>query len=153
MRRLAALVLVLVPLLAAGIAVPASAETTRQDRIRQVKQVALRQIGDRYRYGAEGPTRFDCSGLVYFSARRAGFDAIPRTSSQQARYMRRIDRSAMRSGDFVFFTGRHGVYHVGVYLGRRDGRRMIVHAPSPGTKVRRDPVWTSRWFAGTLRRR
>ena len=30
----------------------------------------LRQRGDRYRFGAEGPDRWDCSGLVWFSYTR-----------------------------------------------------------------------------------
>ena len=45
----------------------------------------LRQRGDKYRFGAEGPNRWDCSGLVYFSYRKAGFRDMPRTSRQQYR--------------------------------------------------------------------
>jgi len=158
MRRLAPTVttvlLLVLPLLAAGlVASPASAETTRAERVTEARKVALRQVGDRYRYGAEGPNRFDCSGLVYFSTHRAGFSRVPRTSSQQARYMKRITRAHMKPGDFVFFRNSGGVYHVGIYLGRRDGRRTIVHAPSTGKRVQRDPIWTDRWFPGTLRRR
>ena len=132
----------------------AAAGTKRSARLVKVDralEVAKRQRGDRYRYGAAGPDSFDCSGLVYFSTRRAGFDRVPRTSSQQARYMDRIKRRNMRPGDFVFFTGRSGVYHVGFYAGRRDGRRVIVHAPSTGSRVRTEAIWTDRWFAGTLR--
>src|ERR1043165_6870580 len=40
---------------------------------------ALRQLGDKYRFGAEGPKRWDCSGLVYFGYRKAGFRGMPRT--------------------------------------------------------------------------
>jgi cell wall-associated NlpC family hydrolase len=120
-------------------------------KIDRALDVAKRQKGDRYRYGAAGPDSFDCSGLVYFSTRRAGFDRVPRTSSQQARYMDRIKRKNLRPGDFVFFTGRSGVYHVGFYAGRRDGRRVVLHAPSTGSRVRTEAIWTDRWFAGTLR--
>jgi cell wall-associated NlpC family hydrolase len=154
MRRLAALVLVVLPLALTGLAAaPASADLSRQERVTKAKDIALRQIGDRYRYGAEGPDRFDCSGLVWFSTHRAGFGKVPRTSAQQARSMRHVRRSAMRPGDFVFFRNGGGVYHVGIYLGRRNGRRTIVHAPSTGQRVQRDPIWTDHWFAGTLRRR
>src|SRR5690349_25161982 len=119
MRRLAALVLVVLPLVLTGLAAaPASADLSRQERVTKAKNVALRQVGDRYRYGAEGPNRFDCSGLVYFSTHRAGFSRVPRTSSQQARYMKRITRAHMKPGDFVFFRNSGGVYHVGVYLGQ-----------------------------------
>ena len=122
-------------------------------RVKKALRVAKNQKGDRYKYGAEGPRRFDCSGLVYFSTRRAGFEDVPRTSAEQGRYMRHIKRKNMRRGDFVFFTGSSGgVYHVGMYVGRRDGDRAIVHAPKPGTRVRVEKVWTDSWFAGTLRR-
>ena len=119
----------------------------------RIMRIAKNQKGDPYQYGAAGPNRFDCSGLVYFSTHRAGFGNVPRTSSAQSRFMRRISRSAMRPGDYVFFTGGSGVYHVGIFVGRNDGRRMILHAPGSGKRVRVDGIWTDRWFAGTLRGR
>lgn len=131
--------------------VPAAKPMSDAERAEKAMRIAKRQMGDPYKYGAEGPDKFDCSGLVWFATHRAGFDAVPRTSSEQGDYMRRIKRSKLQRGDFVFFTSKGDVYHVGVYVGRSDGNRMIVHAPSPGEKVRRDPVWTDKWFAGTLR--
>ena len=125
---------------------------TTARRIQTVLSIARAQKGDPYRYGAAGPGAFDCSGLVYYSTHRAGFGNVPRTSSAQARFMRHIKRSAMRPGDFVFFTDGGGVYHVGIFTGWDHGRRQIVHAPYSGTRVRRDPIWTNRWFPGTLRR-
>jgi cell wall-associated NlpC family hydrolase len=129
----------------------ATAATRRQERIWDGLRIARAQIGDAYRYGAEGPNAFDCSGLVYYSYRRAGFKHVPRTSSQQAGHMNRIKRRGMRRGDFVFFHGNGGVYHVGIFAGFRHGRRYIIHASRPGTPVKRDPIWSNNWFAGTLR--
>jgi len=65
--------------------------------------------------------------------------------------MRHIKRSRMRPGDFMFYTGRSGVYHVGIFVGWRDGRRALLHAPRSGTRVRVDRNWSNHWFAGTLR--
>jgi cell wall-associated NlpC family hydrolase len=129
----------------------ATAATRRQERIWDGLRIARAQTGDPYRYGAAGPNAFDCSGLVYYSYRRAGFRHIPRTSSQQAAHMNRIKRRHMRRGDFVFFYSGGGVYHVGIYAGSRHGRRYIIHASRPGTPVRRDRIWSDNWFAGTLR--
>jgi cell wall-associated NlpC family hydrolase len=131
----------------------ASATSRRQERIWDGLRIARAQQGDPYRYGAAGPDAFDCSGLVYYSYRRAGFRNIPRTSSQQARHAHRIPRSHLRRGDFVYFHSGGSVYHVGIYAGSRHGRRYIVHASRPGVPVRRDPIWTDSWFAGTLRGR
>jgi cell wall-associated NlpC family hydrolase len=90
--------------------------------------------------------------LVYFATHRAGLTRVPRTSADQAKYMRRIKRTHLRRGDFVFFHNKGGVYHVGFFLRRIRGQAYILHAPSPGNPVQKDPVWTNSWFAGTLRR-
>jgi cell wall-associated NlpC family hydrolase len=102
-------------------------------------------------YGADGPNQFDCSGLVYYSTHKAGLKRVPRTSSEQAAFMRHIPRKRLHRGDYLFFTGSSGVYHVGMFIGRRHGHPYILHAPEPGTSVRRERVWTNSWFAGTLR--
>ncbi len=132
--------------------VNAKKKKKRAAKIKRVLRVAKKQRGDRYEWGGTGPHRFDCSGLVYFSTHRAGFGKVPRTSSDQSRFMKRIKRKAMPAGDIVFFTGRGGVYHLGIVTGRKDGRRLVLHAPGSGERVRIDPIWTDDWFAGTLRR-
>jgi len=158
-RRLVAPLLLSLGLLAtpvvqgfpASAAEPAAKPAGVAARVKKALHVAERQVGDPYRYGAEGPRRFDCSGLVWFATHRAGFDGVPRTSAEQGDYMRRIKRSHLRRGDFVFFTEKGTVYHVGIYVGRRDGDRTILHAPRTGQRVGRDPIWTDKWFAATLR--
>jgi cell wall-associated NlpC family hydrolase len=125
----------------------------RVDRVAKAISIAAAQKGDPYAYGASGPGSFDCSGLTFYSFRRAGFSRIPRTSSAQAHFARHISRGAMRRGDLMFFTGSGGVYHVGVFAGWSHGRRLVLHAPYSGTRVRTDRVWTNSWFPGTLRGR
>jgi cell wall-associated NlpC family hydrolase len=135
-------------------ATPAAAHRTeRERRIHQGLEVAIRQKGDPYVYGADGPGSFDCSGLTMFAYGRAGL-YLPRSSDGQARFVRRIPKKNLRRGDFVFFHTRGGsVYHVAIYLGRRHGRRYVLHAPHSGTVVQRDRIWTRAWYAGTLRHR
>ena len=130
---------------------PASAVVARSTRIHHALEIAKQQRGDPYRYGAAGPNRFDCSGLVYFATHRAGFTRVPRTASAQSHFMRRIPKSRLRPGDFMFFTGGGGVYHVGMFVGRSRGHALVLHAPHSGTRVHIQQVCTSRWFAGTLR--
>lgn len=126
-------------------------ERTAQ-KIGSALDVARNQKGDPYRYGAAGPNAFDCSGLTYYSFRKAGFGNIPRTSSAQAGFARRISRDNMRRGDLMFFTDGGGVYHVGVYAGSgKHGKRWVLHAPSSGGRVETVRVWTDSWFPGTLR--
>lgn len=156
LRPMAALpVLLVAMLLGSLVAAPSATAVTRSQRVANGYFVVSDQRGDPYSYGAAGPNRFDCSGLVYYSYRKAGFTNIPRTSSAQARHMNRISKSGLRRGDFVFFysgSARPGnVYHVGVFAGWSHGRRIIVHAPGSGQRVKREAIWTRSWFAGTLR--
>ena len=128
---------------------------SRQDRIANGLDIVRDQKGDAYAYGGDGPDRFDCSGLIHYSFRKAGFEHVPRMSSDQARHMNRIDRNDLRPGDFVFFydgaATAENVYHVGVFAGWEDGHRMIIHSPSSGERVGRDRNRDGYWFAGTLR--
>ncbi|HEX6248976.1 MAG TPA: C40 family peptidase [Nocardioidaceae bacterium] len=152
-RTLAVLPLMLVAVLVASMFAftPAADAATRDRKVVNALDIVRNQKGDPYKWGAAGPHRFDCSGLVYFSYRKAGFTNVPRTSSQQARFATRIKKSNMRKGDLMFFYDGGGVYHVAVFAGWKDGRRKMIHAPYGGKRVHRASPWTSRWFAGTLR--
>jgi cell wall-associated NlpC family hydrolase len=128
----------------------AAAERRQNNRVLAAKSIAMNQRGDAYAYGAAGPSRFDCSGLIHYSYKRAGF-AVPRTSGAQAAHTRRIAKQNMRAGDLMFFANGGGVYHAAVFLGWSRGRAMMVHAPGSGQRVRVASAWTSSWFGGTLR--
>lgn len=140
-------------LLASTLLAPPAQAGTSGENVRQARRIALHQKGDPYRYGAEGPHRFDCSGLVYYAFRKAGYDRIPRSSRSQAEHARRIRKRNLRRGDLMFFHDSDGVYHVAVFVRWRDGRRLMVHSPSTGNRVHLANPWTDRWFAATLRRR
>ena len=136
-------------------AAPSASAASRQHRIGNGFDVTRNQKGDPYAYGADGPGRFDCSGLVYYATHKAGFKHVPRMSDDQARHMNRIKKGQLRKGDFVFFydggASAANVYHVGVFSGWHHGRRTVIHSPYSGERVKREPLWTTHWFAGTLR--
>lgn len=119
-------------------------------RIASARRTALAQRGDAYSYGAAGPSAFDCSGLIFYSYRRAGFD-VPRTSGAQAAYTRRIAKQDMRPGDLMFFSNSGGVYHAAIYLGSKNGQAVMLNSPGSGQRVTVGAPWTSSWFGGTLR--
>lgn len=140
---------------ASGTLAAAPAEAARSHpHVKKALQVARAQKGDPYRYGANGPKAFDCSGLSQYAYKKAGV-RIPRTSDAQAKYVRRLkNKDNIRPGDFMFFANGGGVYHLGLFTGRwLGGRRMILHASRSGTPVKVDRVWTDDWFAGTIRHR
>ncbi|MGV9879857.1 NlpC/P60 family protein [Streptomyces sp. NPDC003006] len=94
---------------------------------------AVRQIGKPYRWGAEGPDAYDCSGLTSRAWARAGRE-IPRTSQEQWAQLRRVPLSKLRPGDLVVYFPK--ATHVALYLG--EGR--VIQAPRPGARVKVSPI-------------
>jgi cell wall-associated NlpC family hydrolase len=90
---------------------------------------AMSKLGAPYRWGAAGPSAFDCSGLVSWAYRSVGV-SLPRTSRAMSRVGRPVPKSALRPGDLVFFYTP--VSHVGIYI----GGGKVVNASRPGTPVK-----------------
>ena len=90
---------------------------------------ALKQIGDRYVFGAAGLVNWDCSGLTMRAFQAAGVN-LPHSSAAQSRMGKSIPLNQKKPGDLLFF-GRP-VSHVGIYIG---GGRMV-HAPRSGSRVK-----------------
>ncbi|MFO7653356.1 MAG: C40 family peptidase [Candidatus Krumholzibacteriia bacterium] len=89
-------------------------------------ELATAQIGKPYSFGAIGPDRFDCSGLIFFVYGSLGV-SLPRVARDQMRAGVGVSLADARPGDLLFFRLRgSNVDHVGMYLG--DGR--FVHAPN-----------------------
>ncbi|WP_375426108.1 NlpC/P60 family protein [uncultured Friedmanniella sp.] len=103
--------------------------TTSAAKGRQALAFAESQLGKPYRYGATGPSSYDCSGLVLTAWRSVGV-SMPRTSQQQYAQGHRIAKSQLRAGDLVFFYGARPS-HVAMYV----GNGMVIHAPRPGKNV------------------
>lgn len=117
-----------------------------------VVKTARKMLGVKYRYGGTNPSRgFDCSGLVQYSHKAAGV-YLPRTTGQQYRATRPIQRRYLKPGDLVFFKTAisRAVSHVGIYL----GNNKFIHAPSSGKRVKissmKEKYWRKR-FTGAGR--
>ena len=98
-----------------------------------IVSLARAQIGKRYVYGGESPSRgFDCSGLVQYVAAALKI-RVPRTARLQARVGDAIpaDTSRLLPGDVLTFGSGKSISHVGIYVG--DGR--MVHASTAAGKV------------------
>jgi cell wall-associated NlpC family hydrolase len=93
---------------------------------------ACAQIGKPYRWGAEGPGSYDCSGLTMAAWSKAG-ESLPHNAAAQRNSVKSVSRSELRAGDLVFYSG---LSHVGLYAGRVNGTDWIVHAPRSGDDVR-----------------
>jgi cell wall-associated NlpC family hydrolase len=130
-------------------AAPLSGPVAAGPVARLAVRTALAQVGTPYIWGGEQPGGFDCSGLVQYSYASAGL-GLPRVAQDQYDAGPTLPAAAtLVAGDLLFFgLGRHGVDHVGIYLG--DGR--MVDAPHTGALVRIEAVdVTAPSFVGATR--
>lgn len=107
-------------------------------------ELASREKGDPYVFGAEGPDAFDCSGLVQYVFGQLGV-AVPRTSREQRAAMPHVPQRDARPGDVLFFSDRNGrIDHDAIYAG---GGRMWA-APRSGGSVQLQAVYGTSWTVG-----
>ncbi|WP_439675624.1 C40 family peptidase [Embleya sp. MST-111070] len=95
---------------------------------------AKAQLGKPYVWGGEGPSGFDCSGLVMQAWRRAGVK-LAHFAATQYFESTPVSYKNLRPGDLVFWTetkSASDIHHVAMYLG---GGKMI-HAPRTGDVVK-----------------
>ena len=100
---------------------PAAASTATTEG-QQIARIARAQVGDPWRYGATGPSAFDCSGLVVYAYKKAGDGSVIRAGTlRSARsiylYFKRhgkASRSNPKVGDLVIWG--YGT-HIGIYIG------------------------------------
>lgn len=102
---------------------------------------AKRHIGKPYRWAANGPSAFDCSGFTRYVYKRFGYD-IPRTSTHQATDLRPVigDMSALQKGDLILFGNHRNnktIGHVGIFIElAEDGRDFsFIHAAHGGVQI------------------
>jgi cell wall-associated NlpC family hydrolase len=122
------------------------APATGGDDARAARAVAfaLGQRGKPYRWGADGPQAFDCSGLTWAAWRAAGV-AIPRTAAGQLAGLPRA-RGRLQPGDLVIYrTDGPSRRHVAMVV----GPRRMVEALGRGIPVRVTSI-RSGWL-GTVR--
>ncbi|HEX3429213.1 MAG TPA: NlpC/P60 family protein [Candidatus Limnocylindrales bacterium] len=126
--------------LAAALLVPAAPPTPAAAAVtseaNQVINIAKAKLGDPWRYGAAGPSAFDCSGLVLYAYRMAGDlrligGGTLRSASALYRYFRlrgRTSRTNATPGDLVIWGNGS---HVGIYL----GRGMAISTLTTGVRI------------------
>lgn len=102
----------------------------------KIANYALSKQGSRYYWGAQGPTYFDCSGLVYWAHNQAGVKIGRTTAAGYAGSGKSVSYSNLQIGDVITFNYGRGIAHIGIYIG--SGR--MVHASGKGSEtVGQDP--------------
>jgi peptidoglycan DL-endopeptidase CwlO len=125
-----------------GVATPTGA-------VGDMLRIALGQQGKPYVWGATGPEAFDCSGLVVYSWRMAGYRSSVRTSEQMFSVSDPVRIGQEQPGDLIFgHFAAAGPGHVMIVV--RPG--LAVEAPSTGDVVKLIPYSAAGgWEIGRMR--
>lgn len=98
--------------------------------------------------GQDSDYGYDCSGFTQYAYQKAGI-SIPRRAIDQYHACTKMEETALKKGDLVFFNTRgNGINHVGIYV----GKGIFIHAPGIGKVISEEslnkPYWRARYMAG-----
>lgn len=92
--------------------------SSNNSQINKVISEAKKVMGTPYVWAGVTPEGFDCSGLVYYSFKQAGYNITRQTAASYYYQGKKV--STPKSGDLVFFatsSSKTAVTHMGIYLG------------------------------------
>ena len=112
---------------------PAEAQVMREKFVAEAKK----HVGAPYVLGAVGPDKFDCSGLVYYSARESIQKQLPRTAKAIYNFCRVVPDKNKEVGDLLFFKTNNTapITHVGIYIGNNQFISAISDGPNTGVII------------------
>jgi peptidoglycan DL-endopeptidase CwlO len=149
--RRAAMAALTTALLIASAPAPAAAADQRDLIVATSQSV----IGARFKIGAEGPTRFDCSGLLWWTYSSTGLgDKIGGKRMRAREYQKwfrtrgllKTDPKTARIGDLVFYGSP--AKHSGIVTGfDKKGRPRVTSALTSGVATTRHNTLTVRFHS------
>lgn len=103
--------------------------------------IMTNELGKPYRLGSDGPTSFDCSGLINFAFSYIGI-SLPRTSRDIAQIGKQVLMKDLYPGDLLFFSGsnpsrrRRGLIgHLGCVYKVDSGKVYMIHSSREGVNI------------------
>lgn len=100
-------------------------------------EIALGKLGSKYVLGAKGPSKFDCSGFVYWCLNQSGVSQGYMTSKtwrSVSKYKKISSIDSVQKGDVIVFKMSSSKGHVGIAI---SGSEMVDASSSEGCVVRR----------------
>lgn len=102
--------------------------------------------GALYKYGASGPSRFDCSGFTKYVYKKAAGKNLPHKANSQQSYGKSVAKSNKQVGDLIIFRNGSYGYHAGIYA----GGGYIYDSPHSGARVGLHKIWSSNYVVRRL---
>ncbi|MEV4280101.1 C40 family peptidase [Actinoplanes xinjiangensis] len=112
----------------------------------RVVSEAARHKGKKYKFGAAGPKRFDCSGFTLYVYKKATGRKLPHKANLQQRYGKAVAKSKARPGDLIIIRKGSRGTHAGIYAG---GGKMW-SAPRTGKTVSKQKIWSRNYVVRRL---
>ena len=124
--------------------------TTNATSSDEIATYAKKFYGTPYKFGGTTPSGFDCSGYIRYVFKNFNIN-LPRTSADQFRVGKSVNKDELQPGDLVFFSNTYktGISHTGIYLGNDE----FISAKSRGVlkaNIKTDPYWAPK-YAGAKR--
>lgn len=96
-----------------------------------IAQKAISKLGSPYWWGKQGPSYFDCSGLVYWAHNQAGVKIGRTNANSYAKMGKAIAYKDLQAGDIVAFkrSGSSNYHHIAIYI----GNGVVIHASGEGS--------------------
>ena len=130
-----------------------SSSKSLSPKVTKVIKEARSYTGVKYKYGGMTKSGLDCSGLMCKSYESVGLK-LPRTTSQQYSYGKRIYIGELQPGDMVFFgtsSNKSKVTHVGLITEKTKSKDYKFIHTSSSKGVREDILSQDYWKKRYLR--
>ena len=107
---------------------------------------ARAHTGALYKFAAEGPSRFDCSGFTKYVYKKVAGKSLPHKADGQQRYGKAVSQGSKQIGDLIVFrSGSYG-YHAGIYA----GAGYMYDSPHTGARVGKHKMYGSNYVVRRL---
>jgi cell wall-associated NlpC family hydrolase len=107
---------------------------------------AKKHTGALYKFGAAGPSRFDCSGFTEYVFKKAAGKSLPHKANSQQHYGSAVSKGAAHVGDLIIFrSGSYG-YHAAIYA----GGGYMYDSPHTGARVGKHKMYGSNYVVRRL---
>ena len=117
-----------------------------QNKGAKILSEAKRHKGALYKFGASGPSRFDCSGFTKYVYKKAVGKSLPHKANSQQKYGKSVSKSNKKAGDLIVFrSGSYGT-HVGIYA----GGGYMYDSPHTGARVGKHKIYGSNYVVRRL---